>query len=102
MDKEQHEKNWDIKCILVEAVVKYNDIGTNEEWIMDLKEANPPPNPLALSAYQCDTKPQLWKGTKDTKEKKNKSNKPDKPKRWKYMAPKAGESDMKTMKNANR
>jgi hypothetical protein len=45
----------------VEAVVKYNDDCTNEEWVMDLKEADPPSNLLVLPAYQRDSKHNLGK-----------------------------------------
>jgi hypothetical protein len=31
MDKECRNKSWDCICILVEAVIKYNDIWTNKE-----------------------------------------------------------------------
>jgi hypothetical protein len=98
MDKERRDKNWD-------AIIKYNDVRTNEEWTMDLKESKPPPNLLlCLPAYQQDTKPPAWK-RKDSKEKKNKGGGGDKqsnkPKSWKYVPPKLGKPDTKAIKNAN-
>jgi tRNA U34 5-methylaminomethyl-2-thiouridine-forming methyltransferase MnmC len=58
MDKECREKNWDVKQVLAEAIVKYNGVCTTKEWVMDLKKAEPPPNPLALLAYQRNSQPQ--------------------------------------------
>jgi hypothetical protein len=100
MDKERRDNNWDVKRVLAEAIIKYNDVRTNEEWTMDLKDTDPPPNPLSLPAYQRDSK-QPWKA-KDSKEKKSKGGGKtgDKPKSWKYEPPKSGEPDTKTVKNA--
>lgn len=98
LDKECQEKSWDCKRILAEALFKYNDIRTNKEWTMDLKEADPPPNPLALPAFQRDKKPPSGsKGKpKDTSFKKNADAKV---KSWKYMAPKGDEPDTQTVTN---
>jgi hypothetical protein len=50
MDKERQGNNWDVKHVLAEAIIKYNDVCTNEEWTMDLKDTNPPPNPLVVTS----------------------------------------------------
>jgi hypothetical protein len=66
LDKERRDKNWDVKRILAEAVIKFNDTCTKEEWLMDLKKVDAPPDPLALPAYQRESKPQPWKSSKGT------------------------------------
>jgi hypothetical protein len=102
LDKERRDKNWDVKRILAEAVVKFNDVCTNEEWVMDLKDTEPPPNPLALPAYQRDTKST---GSKDSSKYKKpaKGDKPDgKTKSWKYIAPAKGEANTKMVENAKK
>jgi hypothetical protein len=87
-----------VKEVLTQVLVKYNDVQTNKEWIMDLKDQDPPTNLIAMLAVQktyvkgggkpadCTT---ASKGTKDHN------------KNWKYAAPKTGKSETKWVKKTN-
>jgi hypothetical protein len=100
MDKERHDNAWDVKKALAKALVNFNDIRTNKEWIMDLKESNPPVNPLALPTYQKGDKPYVHKHTKDLP-KGGKPTNGNKTKNWKYIGPKGGKSETKWITTAD-
>jgi hypothetical protein len=101
MDKERCDNAWDVKKVLAEALVKYNDIHTNEEWIMDVMEQEPPVNPLALPAYQKGDKPYAHKHTKDLPKGGKPSNGIIKTKNWKYIGPKEGKFKTKWITTAD-
>ena len=92
LDRERRVHAWNPKKILSDALLKYNDVRTNEEWQMDIKDADPPINPLALPAMRAD--PHAKSG-KDRPKGKDGST-PNRDNNWKYLAPKTGESETKT------
>eukprot|EP00978_Attheya_sp_CCMP212_P033291 scaffold133765_cov60-Attheya_sp.AAC.5 len=94
LDRDRRTNQWSVKEVLTQVLVKYNDVRTNEEWIMDLKDQDPPTNPIAMAAIgkQSHTK---GKGTGADSKTGMKTK--DRDKNWKYAPPKAGEAEIKTI-----
>jgi hypothetical protein len=100
LDRDHRTNNWTMKLVITQVLVKYNNVCMNKEWIMDLKDQDPPTNPIAMAAVQKAYTKANGKTMTNHNSGSTKGN--DRDKNWNYTAPKAGEAETKYVKKADR